>query len=195
MSSVKYHLIVTIAFAAALQGCALAPENIRVAPIFDLPPSLVGTPKPLVVAVADTREAKKLGEVGDPNREMYDVSVNEDPSAAIYRSVSTALSKLGYAIVAYSPGGKDADLTIELQTLKLDSDKRAFDFLTTLNAEVVAHARSANESFDKKYSVREEMNTAGPAYARDSTRLVNTAISTALQDMLSDQQLLDTLNK
>jgi uncharacterized lipoprotein YajG len=188
-------LIATIALAVVLQGCALAPQNIRIDPNFDLPPSMVGSPKPIVVAVADTREAKKLGEVGDPNREMYDVSVNEDPSPAIYRSVSSALSKLGYEVVAYSPGGKDADLTIELQTLKLDSDKRAFDFLTTLNAEVVAHARSANEFFDRKYLVRQQMNTAGPAYARDSSRLVNTAISAALQDMLSDQQLLDVLNK
>jgi uncharacterized lipoprotein YajG len=194
MPRMKYCLIATIALAALLQGCALAPENIRVDPNFDLPRSLVGSPKPIVVAVADTRETKKLGEVGDPNREMYDVSVNEDPSTAIYRSVSSALSKLGYAVVAYSPGGRDPDLSIDLQTLKLDSDKRAFDFLTTLNAEIVAHARSANKSLDKKYSVREEMNTAGPAYARDSTRLVNTAVSAALQDMLSDQQLLDTLN-
>ncbi len=86
-------------------------------------------------------------------------------------------------------------MKIELQTLKLDSDKRAFDFLTTLNAEIVAHARNAHGSFGKKYSVKEEMNSVDAAHAWDNARLVNTAVSSALQDMLSDQQLLDTLNK
>lgn len=187
---------VLIAFGALVlaQGCALGPENIRVNPAFDLPHSLVGSGKPVAVAAADTRGKAKLGEVGDPNREMFEVAVKEDPAPAILRSVSQALSKLGYKVEPYSSGDQDPSLTIELQTLKLDSDKRAFDFVTTLHAEVVAHAKNGNGRFDKKYEVTERMNTAGPAYVADSSKLVNDAVSSALQDMLSDQRLLDTLN-
>lgn len=193
MNLLKYSLIAVV-LAAFLQGCALEPENIRVSPTVDLPKSLVGSKKPIALAVADTRGQKKLGEVGDPNRQMFDVSVNEDPAPEISRSVSRALSRLGYEVEPLSTGDQDPSLTIELQTLKLDSDKRAFDFLTTLRAEVVAHVRNRNERFDKKYEVTQRMNTAGPAYTRDSSKLVNSAISSALNDMLSDQRLLDTLN-
>lgn len=179
---------------ALVQGCALQPENIRIDPSLDLPHSLVGSPKTIGVAVSDARTSKKLGEVGDPNREMYDITVNEDPSAAIYSRVSSALAKLGYS-VAPQTEGVQTSLKIEVDALKLDSDKRAFDFLTTLHAEVAAHVRNGRESFDKKYIVSQSINTPGPAYARDTTRLVNAAMSAALEDMLADQRLLDTLNK
>ena len=179
---------------AIMQGCALHPENIRIDPTVDLPHSLVGSAKTIGVAVSDARETKKLGEVGDPNRQMYDISVNEDPSPAIYTRVSNALAKLGYKVVPYSEG-MEPSLKIAVETLKLESDKRAFDFLTTLHAEVAAHARNGKESLNKRYIVNQSMNTAGPAYTSDTTRLVNGAVSTALQDMLADQLLLDMLNK
>ena len=126
---------------AVIQGCRLRPENIRVDPTIDLPQSLVGSVKTIGVAVSDAHAAKKLGEVGDPNREMYAISVNSDPSPVIYLRVSTALAKLGYKVVPYTEG-MEPSLKIDVATLKLDSDKRAFDFLTTLHAEVAAHAQS-----------------------------------------------------
>ena len=185
---------VAMGIIAILQGCTLHPENIRINPTIDLPKSLVGGTNTVGVAVSDARAKKKLGEVGDPNREMFDISVNEDPSPAIYSRVSNALGKLGYKVTPYAEG-MEPSLKIAVETLKLDSDKRAFDFLTTLHAEVTAHARNSKESLDKTYIVDQSMNTAGPAYTSDTTTLVNTAVSTALQDMLADQKLLDVLNK
>lgn len=187
-------LSVAFGIFAVIQGCSLRPENIRVDPTIDLPQSLVGSAKTIGVAVSDARAAKKLGEVGDPNREMYAISVNSDPSPVIYLRVSTALAKLGYKVVPYTEG-MEPSLKIDVATLTLDSDKRAFDFLTTLHAEVAAHTRNRGESLDEKYTASQTMNTAGPAYTADTTRLVNAAVSRALQDILADQKLLDTLNK
>lgn len=179
---------------AAIQGCALRPENVRIDPTINLPRGLAGGGNTIAIAVSDARAVKKLGEVGDPNREMYPISVSEDPSSAIYSRVSSALGELGYTVVPYT-AGMQPSLKIEVEVLKLDSDKRALDFLTTLHAEVAAHARNGTESLDAKYTVDQSLSTAGPAYKRDTTRLVNAAVSRALQDLLADQQLLDTLNK
>jgi len=187
-------LFAAAGLAVALQGCALHNQDIRIDPAIDVPKSMTGSDKTIGLAVSDERESKKLGEVGDPNRQMFDIAVNEDPSAAIRTRVADALSKLGYKVVPYEEG-VEPSLKIVLQTLRLNSDKRAFDFLTKLHAEVTAHARSGTESFDKTFTVDQSMNTAGPAYKRDTTRLVNSAVSMALSDLLSDQQLLDTLNK
>ncbi len=187
-------LCAAIGVLAVIQGCSLQPENIRVDPTIDLPQSLVGSARTIGVAVSDTRESRKLGEVGDPNRELYPISVNEDPSPVIYSRVSNALSRLGYKVVPYTDG-MEPSLKIDVTTLKLDSDKRAFDFLTTLHAEVAAHARNGSEFLDEKYTASQSMNTAGPAYTGDTARMVNAVVSMALQDMLADQKLLDTLNK
>jgi len=187
-------LFAAAGLAVALQGCALHNQDIRIDPAIDVPKSMTGSDKTIGLAVSDERESKKLGEVGDPNRQMFDIAVNEDPSAAIRTRVIEMLDKLGYKVVPYEEG-VEPSLKIVLQTLRLNSDKRAFDFLTKLHAEVTAHARSGTESFDKTFTVDQSMNTAGPAYKRDTTRLVNSAVSMALSDLLSDQQLLDTLNK
>jgi uncharacterized lipoprotein YajG len=125
---------------------------------------------------------------------MFDVSIEDDPAPSISGIVSRALSGLGYKVEPYSSGDRIPSLIIELQTLNLESDKRAFNFLTTLHAEVLAHARNGGRHFDKKYEITQRMNTTGPAYASDSSRLVNDAVSSALRDILSDQRLLDTLN-
>lgn len=187
-------LCAALGVAAILQGCALHNQDIRIDPNIDMPKSMTGSDKTIGLAVSDARETKKLGEVGDPNRQMFDIAVNEDPSPAIRTRVAAALGKLGYKVEPYQEG-MEPSLKIEVQTLKLNSDKRALDFLTTLHAEVTAHAHSGTESFDKTFTVDQSMNTAGPAYKRDTTRLVNGAVSMALTDLLSDQQLLDTLNK
>ena len=187
-------LFAALGVAAILQGCALHNQDIRIDPNIDMPKSMTGSDKTIGLAVSDARETKKLGEVGDPNRQMFDIAVNEDPSPAIRTRVAAALGKLGYKVEPYQEG-MGPSLKIEVQTLKLNSDKRALDFLTTLHAEVTAHAHSGAESFDKTFTVDQSMNTAGPAYKRDTTRLVNGAVSMALTDLLSDQQLLDTLNK
>jgi uncharacterized lipoprotein YajG len=180
--------------AAILQGCALHNQDIRIDPTIDMPKSMTGSDKTIGLAVSDARETRKLGEVGDPNRQMFDIAVNEDPSPAIRERIASSLAKLGYKVVPYQEG-VEPSLSIEVQKLKLNSDKRALDFLTTLHAEVTAHAHSGTESFDKTFTVDQSMNTAGPAYKRDTTRLVNGAVSMALTDLLSDQQLLDTLNR
>src|SRR5579859_8155311 len=148
----------SIGIIAVIQGCSLHSENIRVDPAIDLPQSLVGSARTIGVAVYDKRESKKLGEVGDPNREMYPITVNEDPSPVIYTRVSNALSKLGYKVVPYTDG-MEPYLKIDVTSLKLDSDKRAFDFLTALHAEVVAHARTGSESLDEKYAASQSLNT------------------------------------
>src|SRR5258708_32603346 len=151
---------------AILQACPRHTEDIRIDATLELPKSLVAGANRIGVAASDARAMKKLGEVGDPNRKMFDVSVNEDPSPAIYSRVSNALGKLGYKVTPYAEG-MEPSLKIEVETLKLDSDKRAFDFLTTLHSEVTAHARNAKESLDNTYIGDQSMNTARPADSSD----------------------------
>jgi uncharacterized lipoprotein YajG len=185
---------VAIGSLAMAQGCTLKPENIRVDPAIELSKASIGNEKAIAVAVSDARPTKKLGEVGDPDRKMVEVSVTQDPSPAIYARVSNALSDLGYK-VAPETQGVEPKLKIEVESLNLDSDKRPFDFLTTLHAEVTARVDNGRLHYERKYTVNQSMNSAGPSYVAESSRLVNGAVSMALQDMLSDPNLLKTLNE
>ena len=187
-------MAITIGTLTMMQGCALKPQDIRLDPTIELTNAQPGNARTIGVAVSDARPTKKLGQVGDPGGKTVGVSVNQDAGPVIYSRVSDALSGLGYKVIPRA-GDTDPSLKIEVQSLTLDSDKRAFDFLTTLHAEVTARVENGKSHYERIYTVKQSMNSAGPSYTAESSRLVNAAVSMALQDMLSDQKLLESLDK
>ncbi len=177
----------------ALQGCSLKPQNLRLDPQqIRIQESQIGSGTTVGLQVTDTRPTKKLGEVGDPDNKMVDVSVEEDPSPKIYARVKEALARLGFTVVPFSEGA-DPSLKIEIRKLELQSVKTPFTFETELRADVAAHAAKASASYDRQFNVRTRKDGAAPPFEKDSTALVNTAISQALEDLLADEQLLGTL--
>ena len=175
-----------------VQGCTLKNQFLRIDPEVQVKESKMGNDKMVGLRVSDPRADKKLGEVGDPNQKMVDVRVEEDPSPAMYQRVRQALSKMGFAVEPYSDG-MDRTLTIELLTLDLDSVKKPLTFNTEIRAGMAAHATNSTAYYDRQFNVRTRMDGAAPPYEKDSTKLVNRAVSQALEDLLADDQLLDLL--
>ena len=175
-----------------MQGCSLKNENLRIDPEVKVKETQIGIDKTVGLRIADAREDKKLGEVGDPNNKMVDVRVDEDPSPAIYERVKQALTRMGFSVQPYGDG-MDRTLEISIRTLELQSVKKPLTFDTELRAEVAAHAANSTAYYDRQFNVRTRMDGAAPPYEKDSTKLVNTAVSQALEDLLADEQLLDLL--
>jgi uncharacterized lipoprotein YajG len=179
---------------AAIQGCALKPQNLRIDPTVKVNESAVGNSRIIGLGVTDSRTDKKLGEVGDPNTKMVDVMVDEDPSAAVYLRLQEALAKLGFSVVPYSDA-MERTLRVEIRNPDLTSVKTAFTFETELRAAVGARVANGLEYYDRQFNVRTRKDGAAPPFEKDSTLLVNTAVSQALEDMLSDEQLVELLAK
>jgi uncharacterized lipoprotein YajG len=175
-----------------VQGCALKNQSLRIDPEVKVKESQIGIGKTVGLRISDARADKKLGEVGDPDRKMVDVTVDEDPSPAIYERVKQALSRMGFSVQPYS-STMDRTLAIEIRTLELQSVKKPLTFYTELRAEVAAHAANSTAYYDRQFNVRTRKESAAPPYQKDSTKLVNTAVSQALEDLLADEQLLDLL--
>lgn len=179
--------------ALALQACSLKPQYLRLDPQqIRIQESRVGAGTTLALQVSDVRQTKKLGEVGDPDNKMVDVTLAEDPSPKIYERLKEALTRMGFDVVPYSEGA-DPSMKLEVRKLELQSVKTPFTFETELRAEVAAHAARGNGYFDRQFNVRTRKDGAAPPFEKDSTALVNTAISQALEDLLADEQLLATL--
>lgn len=188
-------LFASLAALFALQGCSLKPQNLRLDPQpVKIQESSIGSGTTVALEIKDARSTKKLGEVGDPDNKMVDVSVEEDPSPKIYARVSEALTRMGFTVVPYADGA-DPSLKLEIRRLDLTSVKTAFTFETELRAEVAAHAARSNSYYDRQFNVRTRKDGAAPPFEKDSTALVNTAISQALEDLLADEQLLATLSR
>ena len=175
-----------------MQGCTLKTQYLRIDPEIKVKETQIGSNKTVGLRISDSRADKKLGEVGDPDRKMVDVRVDEDPSPAIYERVKQALIRLGFSVQPYGET-MDPTLDIKIRTLELQSVKQPLTFDTELRAEVAAHAANSTAYYDHKFNVRTRKESAAPPYEKDSTMLVNTALSQALEDLLADEQLLDLL--
>jgi uncharacterized lipoprotein YajG len=181
-----------VALVTSTQGCSLKPQNLRIDPEVKVKEAQIGDGKIVGLRVSDSRPDKKLGEVGDPDRKMVEVRVEEDPGPAIYDRVQLALIKLGFSVQPYSET-MDRTLDIQIRNLELKSVKKPLTFDTELRAEVAAHAVNSNEYYDRQFNVRTRRDGAAPPFEKDSTRLVNTALSQALEDLLADEELLAML--
>jgi uncharacterized lipoprotein YajG len=194
MKTRLWFVLAVFGMVAAIQGCALKPQNLRIDPPVKVNESAVGNGRIIGLGVADARAGKKLGEIGDPDNKMVDVSVEEDPSAAVYERLQEALTKLGFSVVPYSDA-MERTLQVEIRNLELKSVKTPFTFETELRAAVGARVNNGPEYYDRQFNVRTRKDGAAPPFEKDSTLLVNTAVSQALEDMLSDEQLLELLAK
>ena len=181
-----------IVLGISMQGCSLKPQYLRIDPEVKVKEAQVGNGTTIGLRISDDRSEKKLGEVGDPDRKMVDVSVEEDPSAAIYQRVRQALTKMGFSVEPYS-NSMNRTLDIKIRKLELQSVKKPLTFDTELRAEVAAHAVNSNEYYDRQFNVRTRKDGAAPPFEKDSTLLVNTAVSQALEDLLADEELLSLL--
>jgi uncharacterized lipoprotein YajG len=178
----------------AAQGCTLKPQYLHIDPEIKSMEKTVGADNPIGLRVSDERGDKKLGEVGDPDHKMVPVTVEEDFAPAIYERVKQALTKLGFSVEPYSDT-MDRTLDIGVRKLQLSSVKKPLTFDTELRAEVGAHAVNSTGSYERQFNVRTRMESAAPPYQKESATLVNTALSQALEDLLSDEQLIALLAK
>jgi uncharacterized lipoprotein YajG len=185
-------LLTAIGLVVVAQGCTLQNQNLRIDPVIKVAKSDIGAGKIVGLGVTDVRTNKKLGEVGDPDREMFDVVVEEDPSPAIYDRVKGGLEALGFTVVPTSEAMRRT-LNVELRSLELSSVKTPFTFETELRASIGSRATNDTAFHERQFNVRTRKDGAAPPFERDSTALVNTAISQALEDMFADEELLNLL--
>jgi hypothetical protein len=124
---------------------------------------------------------------------MVEVSLTEDFKPQLFEEVRDALTEMGFNVVPAGGEESDRTLQIDVRRLELTSVKQPFVFDTELRAELGAVATNGGDTYDRLYYVRTRKETAGPPYLKDSNALINTAVSQALEDLLSDERLLELL--
>ena len=178
--------------ALLMQGCTLKTQYLHLDPAIDEAVQPITSDTLIGLEVFDARSLKKLGEVGDPNKGMVDVVLDEDFTALVRDRMEEMLESRGFDVVRGS-GAMTRSITVAINGLELNSVKRPFDFETELNAEVFASAANGDATYDRTYYVRTRKLTAGPPYERHSNELVNDAVSKALSDLVNDDSLMEML--
>ena len=181
-----------VLLALLFQGCTLKTQNLHLDPSIDAAGEPITSDTRIGLAVVDNRPSKKLGEVGDPNKEMFDVVLDEDFTARVRDRMKELLESRGFDVVLGS-GATTRSITVAINGLELSSVKRPLDFETEIRANVLAAASNADATYDRAYFVRTRKTTAAPPFERRSNQLVNKAVSQALSDLANDENLFEML--
>jgi uncharacterized lipoprotein YajG len=178
--------------AAALAGCVAQPQNIRIDAPVAVSPADVGQGKVVWLRVSDARRQKTLGVIGDLTGQYAHVSVEDDPSGALYQNIADGLRKLGFQVQP-TPGPDDRMLSVEVRDIQYEALKKTLTVDTRVKVAIVAKAEHGSDRYDRQYEAGQ--NGASPVLpaAEDNARAVNETVSMVLADMLGDRELVTLL--
>ena len=192
MNAIRSLGVLVIVLAAVTQGCALKPQKLHLDPDVAYNGEPTTSDTLIGFSFSDDRPTQLLGEVGDPNKEMVPVTLDENFIPLLTEKLTAGLEKRGFKAVPESDA-MTRSLKVSIDSLVLNSVKTPVTFQTELKAEVTAAAVNGNERYQRVYYVRTYQETAGPPYEKHSNQLVNQAVSQALNEVLKDNKLFDML--
>lgn len=187
-------LLALLAITALTQGCNVQPHSVRLAPSVKVQPSELGQNKVVGLEVVDSRPDKKLGVVGDPQGKFIYLTLAEETPPSIYKQVADGLEKLGFTVQP-AKGSEERTLKVDVTELSYESIKKPMTFDTVAKVSLAATARTEGQTYERAYNVKQEKAAGSPPSTDEDTRIINSLLSMALEDMLTDKQLLALLAK
>jgi uncharacterized lipoprotein YajG len=193
LASTSRFLVSALGATLALSlGCTTKPQNIRLDPPLQVARSTAGQGKTVWLQIKDARPRKTLGVVGDLEAKYAHVSIEDDPSSALYQRVAAGLIGMGFAVQP-TPASDNRALSVELRELDYESLRKGLTFDTQAKVAIVAVGENPSERYERLYSAGETRSAGFPPSAADNSKAVNALVSTALQDMLADDKLIGVL--
>ena len=192
MQLVRLTLVALFLVGAA--GCTPKPQTVRLDPPLQQDAAQVAGDIAIGLAVVDMRPGDRLGTMNDAHGKVVDVSTSGSTTAGIQKRLSEALAAKGFRVKPLS----DEDprkLVVELRELAYGADRKAFTYDVSLQAEVSAKARNGEESFLRNYNVAQRRGVGDPPSEPESNQMVNAGLALALEDLLSDAELLALLKQ
>jgi len=107
--------VASAVFAAALSGCAFAPQSVTLSPSINTSSSQVGGGRDLLVNVVDERPKKTLGTVAVGGAGA-DISIVGDLVESVRSGLSEGISKKNFKPTASRQGSK-SELRVEIRNL------------------------------------------------------------------------------
>jgi uncharacterized lipoprotein YajG len=187
-------LLVLLGLGVVVQGCNLKSETVHFSPQLHVQQNDVGQGKVVGLSVADARADKKVGIVGDPKIKSITVSAEDDSPSLIYQQTADALTKLGFKVEPASDA-TDRTLRVEIRELQYESLKRPFTYDAKAEVLVGALAKNGGERYERTYQTEETSTTGSPPGQSQISKTINGLLSTAIDDLLADKQLMAVLAK
>ncbi|HNG49971.1 MAG TPA: YajG family lipoprotein [Plasticicumulans sp.] len=176
---------------AVAGGCALSPQTLNIHPSLDVAAPPLGRGRPLMLEVIDARTQPAVFGTRGGVYQTATVGPRNDVAAAVRQALAERLTAAGFVLSAPQPGSR----TLRVELLRIDyhaSGEPTVGEVRT-SCEVRAIAGNAASSYSGNYRANSVRQVVGSPGVEDNEQIVNEIISQALQRMLADRGLLETL--
>ena len=181
--------LVYCALAAALVGgCAWTPQTATLKPAPNITPSTLGNGVTLAVRVIDKRQSDTIGYRGLDSQNAA-IRTTQNVAALFQEKIIEGLRQKGFSAAPYQdqPGRL---LIVEIRQIDYTTDMDFWKGIVRTEATLGASMIKDGVKFEQLYSGKRTENTVEAPGAKTNERLINGAISDALQRLFEDDRLI-----
>ena len=180
---------VPCALAAALVGaCAWTPQTATLKPAPNITPSTVGNGVTVAVRVIDKRQSDTIGHRGVDSQNAA-IKTAQNVAALFQEKIIEGLTRKGFLASAFE-GQPGRLLMVEIRQIDYTTDMEFWKGIVRTEAVLGASMIKDGQKFEQFYSGKRTENTVEAPGAKTNERLINGAISDALQRLFEDEHLI-----
>lgn len=187
MKNLKCWMFVILT-AALISGCAWVKQNAKLKLDPVITSSQVGKGVRVAVRVTDRRPSTTLGYRGLDSKNAS-ITTEQDVAGLFQEKVIEGLKKKGFDAVAFE-GERGRVLNVEVRLIDYSTDMEFWKGIVKVQAELGAVVPKDGTRFEQVYFAERTESTAEAPRAKTNERLINSAISGALQKLFDDPRLM-----
>jgi uncharacterized lipoprotein YajG len=174
--------------AALICGCAWKPQSATLQPAPNITPSTVGSGVKVAVRVIDKRESDTIGYRGLDSKNAA-ITTKQNVAALFQAKIIEGLVRKGFSASAFE-GQPGRLLVVEIRKIDYTTDMEFWKGIVRTEVVLGASMIKDGVKFEQFYSGKRTENTVEAPGAKTNERLINGAISDALQRLFEDENLI-----
>lgn len=174
--------------AALVCGCAWTPQTAALKPAPNITPSTIGNGVTIAVRVIDKRQSDTIGHRGVDSQNAA-IKTTQNVAALFQEKIVEGLVRKGFSASPFE-GQPGRLLIVEIRQIDYTTDMEFWKGIVKTEAVLGASMIKDGVKFEQFYSGKRTENTVEAPGAKTNERLINGAISDAMQRLFEDEHLI-----
>ena len=185
--------VLTLIGLVVLSGCAFTPQTVKLEPATAIPASDIGAGQTIQLSVVDERTEQQVGNRGGGFGKGAKITLEDDLAAVVQNALTDMLQTKGFDVVPGGGTNQKPALRVDVRGLEYDTSTGFWTGGVQVTAALKATAEGVRESYDNFYRYDNEDRVVVVPGADSNSERINIALSSVLQQLVSDQKLLEVL--
>jgi uncharacterized lipoprotein YajG len=183
--------LMVVALALTAGGCAWVRQTATLKPEPSIAASQLGKGVQVAVRAIDRRPSMTIGYRGMDSKNAA-ITTDQDVAAVFRQAVIDGLQRQGFDALPYQ-GEPGRLLTVEVRRIDYTTDMEFWKGTAKVQAELVAWTIKDGARFEQIYFAERSETIVEAPGAKTNERLINSAITAALQKLFDDRRLMNYL--